>query len=229
MSWSDERLVETFQAGLQPGVPGPDCPPAESIWDAANGGLSTAERERVALHSATCPPCAFAWQAARELRPEDQSAGSPQPRRRARWTAWLRPTVLAPLAGAAAAVLVALVWLGPDTLEPLAGPQPGGVLRGVPTAPDRAPDADGTLRPGDLLSWPAVTGASAYRLTLYDQAGHRVTLLPEGARVVLPAELAQSFADGERVYWIAEAIDGERSGVRSATGSFQFHVDNAGD
>lgn len=227
MAWSEEHMIAGFQKGMRH-EPGPDCPAPEQLWDAVGGLLPPAKREKLIRHMSACPHCAFVWQAAREMQPHDQQVAQTSPDSGAVpwWKNLLRPVVLAPLAGAAAAALVALVWMSPGQLPDLPTPQASGVMRGLPNADIQLSTGASVMTPGQALTWAPVGGALAHRLVLFSDAGARVEILPEQSdRWPLADELAQSFEPGEQVYWFVEAIDGDRPGARSATATFQFLVE----
>ncbi len=214
MSWYEQELKAAFAAGLE-GPPGPDCPAPEVIWDALNLALPPRQRYRVILHTAACPHCAQAWQAAKMiadeagLRPPAPDPAAPW------WQRWLRAPVLVPALAGSAALLVALVWLGPREPGPLAPPVDSGVMRGHGDAPQLLTADGAVLAPGATLSWRDPTGASHHKIVLYSPDGERRLELPVSEPMVLDAEVVETFGPGATVLWYVVAIDGPNPGAES--------------
>jgi hypothetical protein len=57
---------------------GEDCPPAERLWESAEGKLRGRDAEAIVLHLGECGSCAAAWRLARELAPPVVTTSRPE-------------------------------------------------------------------------------------------------------------------------------------------------------
>lgn len=90
-------------------APGGCCPEVEQIWTAARDQLPRGEFRDLVEHAASCPACAAAWRLARDVATEERSpeASAPIPGTLTVYTGrWHR---FAPVAAAAAAIVVAIL------------------------------------------------------------------------------------------------------------------------
>jgi hypothetical protein len=217
-----DRELDTLRAAWaarSPTSPGPDCPPAEAIWEAVAGGRPESEARTMLAHSIQCPDCSALWRLARDLH---VSAGDVAPaavaevvplqrRRPVRWVA-----AVGALAAAAALVLVLL------PRESLA---PDPVVRGTEATVLRADPATSTLdRRHPVLRWTGAPEGSRYTVVV---STRDLTVLYRRSGVVaneleLPPDALSGVAPGGEIFWRIEAI--APGGRRAASEAFVSRV-----
>lgn len=201
-----------YEAGMGEGSDA--CPGDEAVAALVLGELDADERRRVADHVTDCRRCAASYRALRALHTEAQNG--PSRRRRARWPAVAAAAVLAVGLGAT------LVWLGRA-----GGPGPmDGALRGGAPFEETVQPADGAVLDGSLptFSWPAQTGAEAYRLRIYDESAEPLWESPmrSATSVTLPAHVATRLTGGGRYFW---TVDVQGRVARPMLGPYWFRVE----
>lgn len=206
-------------AAREPRSPGPDCPPAEAIWDAVSGSRPESDVQAMLAHSLECPDCSALWRLARELHGaagESAPAGAEVvPLRRARPPRWV--AVVGTLAAAAA---VALILLPRN-----AGHRPESVARGTEETTLRADPATAALdRSHPVLRWSGAPEGSRYTVVvstrdltvLYRRSG------VVGTELEMPPETLAGVPAGADVVWRVEAI--APGGQRTSSEAFVSRV-----
>jgi hypothetical protein len=218
-----DRELDTLRAAWaarSPTSPGPDCPPAEAIWEAVAGERPESEARTMLAHSIQCPDCSALWRLARELH---VSAGDVAPaavaevvplqrRRPVRWVA----------AGGALAAAAALVLVLLPREKSLA---PDPVVRGTEATVLRADPATSTLdRRNPVLRWTGAPEGSRYTVVV---STRDLTVLYRRSGVVaneleLPPDTLSGVAPGGEIFWRIEAI--APGGRRAASEAFVSRV-----
>ena len=206
-------------AAREPRSPGPDCPPAEAIWEAVAGNRPESDVQAMLAHSLACPDCSALWRLARELHGaagESAPAGAEVvPLRRAPPPRWL--AVVGTLAAAAAVVLVLLPRSTDHRPEP--------VVRGTEGTALRADPATAALdRRHPVLRWSGAPEGSRYTVVvstrdltvLYRRSG------VVGTELELPPEAFSGVPAGADVVWRVEAI--APGGHRTSSEAFVSRV-----
>lgn len=90
---SNRRLREAFAATAREQAPTPECPPAETLWNAVQGTLDPTGLRRVLAHVAGCALCTESWRLAREIADDEadgQRTGSAPdtPDQPSGWVGW---------------------------------------------------------------------------------------------------------------------------------------------
>lgn len=196
------------------------------------GQIGEAERQDVEAHLAECPECservAETRRALDEIREQEAPPLDPEVRRKAEALGTeekegrsrkRRPFRPAAIAGA----LVLLLGLAGVLYWQLQGPDPtrlrssteGDVLTAW------APADGARVSEPPVLAWEEVSGAFAYRVTLYAPDG---TVLWEKdtttTRVPLPADV--SLTEGRRYLWRAAALHSDGRALRSNLRTFTY-------
>lgn len=205
---------------------------ANDVARYVDGRIGEAERQDVEAHLAECPECservAAAHGSLEELREQEPPALDPEVRRKAealgaegngerdeRHSA-VRPAAIAGVLVLLLGLAGVLYWhlQGPGSTR-LRSPTEGEVL----TA--RAPADGARVSEPPVLAWEEVSGAFAYRVTLYAPDG---TVLWEKdtttTRVPLPADV--SLTEGRRYLWRAAALHSEGRELRSNLRTFTY-------
>ena len=202
---SDPELdaLRAAWAARPPTSPGPDCPPADAIWDAVAGQRPETQVHSMLAHNLHCPDCSALWRIARELHAAAgdvaRGEGTVIPLQRTRPSRWL--AVVGTLAAAAAVALVLL----PRT--PSRGPEP--VVRGTEGPMLRADPATGTLeRRHPVLRWSGAPEGSRYTVVV---STRDLTVLYRrsgviGTELELPPDALADLPAGGEVVWRVEAI-----------------------
>jgi len=217
-----ERELATLReawAAREPRAPGPECPPAEAIWEAVAGSRSENEVQAMLGHSLECADCSALWRLARELHgaSADSAPGADNivPFRRARPPRWV--AVVGTLAAAAAVALV--------LLPRSAGHRPEPVVRGTEGAALRQDPATATLdRARAVLRWTGAPDGSRFTVVvstrdltvLYRRSG------VVGTQLDLPPETLATVPSGAEVVWRVEAI--APGGLRISSEAFVSRV-----
>jgi hypothetical protein len=200
------------------------CPDAGALAAASLGELAPAEREAVAGHLASCSACAEEFRLLAELRPVVDAAtgAAASPDRAAggsRWTrlslVWRAAAAVVLVAAVAAVALVAFQASRSRTTPPI---ERGDKTSAVATVPANRAELDA---PPAELSWTAVPGATAYRVTLYDFESTPIWQSPplSEARAPVPAEVRARLPRGKPIFWrvaVTRGVD------RQELGPFQF-------
>src|SRR5262249_27134828 len=144
-----------------PRPPGPECPPADAIWEAVAGKRAESDVQTMLTHSLECADCSALWRLARELReasPDSAPAAADVvPPRRARPA---RSVAVARALAVAAAVLLVL-------LPRSAGHRPEPVIRGTEASALRADPATSALdRSHPVLRWSGAPPGSRYTVVV---------------------------------------------------------------
>lgn len=202
-----DELRELYRQELQrPGTE--ECPDDERLASLALGEIEGDERDRLADHVVQCSACAESTRLLMELHREARTR-----RPRSLWSSNLVRFL------AAAVVLVALGVLLRGT--PLWN-APGDVERGtgVTTTPE---DGAELTSPPRRLTWPRQTGASSYRVRLYDSTANLLWESEIGDRpaIELPTSVADDLESGSSYFWTVE-LDGAREAGR--LGPFWFRL-----
>jgi len=214
MKERDETALwrEAFATASPTDRPGPDCPPAERIWEAARNEATPAELRQLLAHVATCTVCTEAWRLAMELKETEtvrpQDTGRPQENVRGHHAQWLA-------AASIAVVLGGLVLRG--------GMSPPSVDRSVERVElELVTDGGGRSRDRCLLRWTAFEGG------IYDVIVSTQDLDPiseasglEEPEYLVPEDDLAKAPEGEALSVHVEAYSLSEGAIASRTLSFQ--------
>jgi hypothetical protein len=203
----DRRLIEAWQ-DVDGAASTDDCPPAERIWEAAQGRLTVAERLAVIDHVTQCPACVEAWRLARAM---DAPAGVPAVSTRQAPYAWRAMAWPAAAAALLVAASIAVLW-----------PLPPPPTDRDPTArrlETITPNGAVLSREAFVLRWKPGPPGSRYRVVVTTDALDVIRDVRglEVAEHVVPRERLADVAPGTRLRWrvMARAPDG--TGIDSPT------------
>ena len=211
----DDPTVAGWRAAYRGSMIGasPACPSDDRLAALACGDVSEDDRRRIADHVTTCRACADTYRLLLELHQEAGRASHAAPPWR-----WKSAGIAAAAILATAALLV--FWQvrasrsGPSSFE--------DEVRG-PIASVQPPHRAALSTPPEEFIWPAQTGATAYRLRLYDSGGDPVWEPPpvNDTRLRLSAETAGSLQSGRAYFWVVD-VDGPVA--RARLGPFEFRL-----
>lgn len=182
------------------GPAGPDCFDEETIAAVVDGALDPGERRAAIEHLAACARCRSAVASISRLLADDAvAAASAEGTARRPGRRWGVPLGLA----AAAALVLVFAW--PRRVDDGLPVHRDPTLTAASTPALVAPV--GTIAAAGVLQWRAVTGASRYRLTLFDAQGRVLyeTQLADTA-AILPDSVA--VVSGQSYLWKVEARTG---------------------
>lgn len=216
---AEDRIREAWLAARDP-APKEDCSPGDRLWSAAAGELDGSALRDVLDHVAVCPHCTEDWRLAGEVRAgsglarpvEGQGVVRISPR--ARWVVW---------AGAAAAVLSALMIFGPRMLQQREAP----VFRDAGRDAVRALSDSTLFRDKCVLRWSPGPAGSRYKLVVATESDgviHKVLDLDE-AQYVVPEAALRDVAAGESLSWRVTVVQPDGTERRSVT--FSTRLDSA--
>jgi len=171
----------------------PECPGDEVLAAMASGEASSEERHRTADHIIGCRKCAADYRLLLDLHAE-ASGG-----RRRRFSRWLLPAVAAAGIGA---VGVGLAWF-----RHLPVPPPAEMLRGATQSSPVQPEDGAELGEAPrLLAWPEQTGATGYRVRLFDESATVVweSVPLANATLLLAEEVTAQVRPGRWHFWTVE-------------------------
>lgn len=216
---SDEGLREAYARAVATRAPGrrTACPVPEAILSVVRREGSDEQRLTVLDHVMACPTCGAEFELLRAIeRAGEKAAGEgaeamtgehrdAEPGRVVGFIGWRR---WAPLAAAAALVLV--VALGPGrrlwapSAEPVRGGEPSLALVGPPTG---IASSGGPI----TFAWRSAPGAAGYRFELLTGGG-AVALSRTTADTVLVLALPAGLAPGDYRWWVtATGADGSET------------------
>ena len=212
-----ETLRRAFVAGDVSGVPGPDCPAAAEIWDAAHGAIEMPRARALVRHVGTCAACAADWHLA--LHGEGRRSSAEEPRGPSiTGSSWAR------IAGAAA-LLAGIGWLGVWTLRERAV---APTFRETPAEPGiRAllPENVPLSRSGARLSWSPVGKGARYtvEISLEDLTPLHTTQGLTATELEIPAPVLDRVGASGAIVWRVEARLPDGSRIRS--GAFVHRIE----
>lgn len=203
MSEQELDALRAAWAARPPVSPGPDCPAADSIWEAVGGKCTEDQVRTMLVHSLQCADCSTLWRLARELHgaagdlaPDAEGTVVPLQRRHP-------PRWLAIVGTVAAAAAIALVLLPRGASR---SPEP--VMRGTEGPALRADPGTGTLdRRHPVLRWSGAPEGSRYSVVV---STRDLTVLYRRSGVVateleLPPDALAEVPAGGEVVWRVEA------------------------
>lgn len=215
---TDQRLREVLGGiPLEEGAT-PDCPTAETIWDAASGALPPSEVGRLGEHAAACRACTAVWREATILaRAAAGGVEVPAPRHILPARMGIAWPVFAALA---ATLLLAVVAVCLSQLNPPPAGE-GAVLREPEARSVRSllPEAVSIARDEFRLRWTEGKAGARYRVQVTTQD---LDLLAEardlgGPEYLVPVAALRDVASGDTVLWQVEAVEPDGSYVTSPT------------
>ncbi|MEA2695512.1 MAG: hypothetical protein QOJ16_4899 [Acidobacteriota bacterium] len=212
---NDGEIEDLRRAFTAPGGTPPrpeDCPPPETIWAAVHGELPPGALRDVVDHTAICPACAEDWRLAveveRKTAPVEVNAGHAAPSLLYPHR-WVRR---APLAAAAAAIVLLVVGL------PLVHHEP--TYRGYEKVVSQVEEGAVLPRGNCLLVWKGPPGAT-YEVEIRTLTG---TIFKEGGIHTMQYQVPESkLADirpGTRLDWQVTATLPGKARLRSETSTF---------
>lgn len=201
-----ESLRKAFASLSEDVQPGPGCPLAERLWQAARSELPPEDARPLVQHTVECPACAEAWRLAQGLSPLAPPMPEAPPARR--WSGgWLS------LAAAAAVVITAIlaVPLGPRRSPEYRAGEGEGIRSLVPeTRP--------LPRDQIVLRWSALADARYdVRVTTEDLAAVAEALGLAAPEYLVPPAALAGLPSGTRLLWQVEAVSPGGARRRSPT------------
>ncbi len=206
----ESRLRAAWRASDDAQAPAP-CPPSAALWDAADGGLTAAERARIVDHVAACGACSEAWRIAAEVGGRPVGRLAPAGRRSGPvWVDWLAGGATLGLA-AAATVLLAIRATPPSANPWRAGAPPDAVA--AAESPDELP------REAFALRWSAGAAGDRYlvRITREDLTPLYTSAIVADPTVSVPAAAFAGLPAGTLLYWQVEVVGADGTRTRSFT------------
>ena len=220
-SLSDEQLAGWRAAYRQTMAGGSEaCPEDETLAAVAAGEEGGEARQHTADHIVSCRRCADRYRTLRELHLEAQGRLGTVPQRSASWQLY---------GGLAAAALVFLALGITRFLPQVMGTSPGvSPVRGgqhSSVAVEGLSPVDGAVleRPPAELRWPEQTGASGYRVRLFDALAVPLWASDsrDDARIEIPATVAERLEPGSAYFWVVRVLGRSE---RRELGPFWFEV-----
>ena len=187
------------------------CPSDEALVALVQGEISPDERRTAAAHVVACRACTDNYRLLLQLHDEVR------PGHRAHWR-WRTASIAAALI--LAALGAALLWQARQSWMHGGFSEEG--IRGPAVSIQPADRASLPAPPLEFI-WPAQTGATAYRLRLYDSGGDPVwqPAPVNESRVTVSREIAESLERGRPYFWVVD-VDGPVA--RSRLGPFEFRL-----